>query len=43
MRYETPEMVVVGAAEDVILGETLDPQPESEQSTNRGELVGYDE
>lgn len=43
MRYETPEIVVVGVAEDVILGGQAKPQPESEVSTERGELVGYDE
>lgn len=43
MRYETPEVVVVGTAKDVVLGEIAHPSPESEVSTERGELVGYDE
>jgi hypothetical protein len=43
MRYETPEIVTVGAAEDVILGLDPDPTQESENSTQRSELVGYDE
>jgi hypothetical protein len=43
MRYETPELVVVGAAQEVVLGETINPEPESLVSTERGALVGYDE
>jgi len=43
MRYETPEVVLIGQADAVILGGLPTNTTENDVSTQRADLIGYDE
>lgn len=42
MRYEKPEVALLGTADAVVLGDQINPNPESFE-TRDPDFVGYDE